>query len=318
VDPSIQIVAVGDGILDDEADNAGRRWNETVLRQTGDQADTRIDYLSFHIYQPGAEGWQEAPDPEALHHAVCVAPLDVEAIIGRMAAQIAALAPESDIRIALDEWNLWLPPPPEAQSMHQVVYTLRDALYIAGMFHVFHRQCNVLSIANLAQLVNVLPLVVTDERRALATAIYYPFLLYRRMERLALSTSVDVATFDSESYSTIGAHRRVPYLDVTATRTDLSASPSGSRLVLGLVNRHPDRSMQVRIALRAFGLRRLRSAGAWLLTGPGPLAANTFDHPQQVGVRDGPLPALKGDRLRYDLPASSVAVLALEECESRT
>ena len=40
------------------------------------------------------------------------------------------------------------------------------------------------TMANLAQLVNVLPLIVTGPDRAAATAIYGPFLLYRQMERL--------------------------------------------------------------------------------------------------------------------------------------
>ena len=304
-DPAIEIVAVGDGILDDTPDHPGRRWNEAVLREAADPAGSQIDYLSFHIYQPEKEGWQEVRDPEALHHAVCVAPLDVEAILHRMAAQIAGLAPGRDIRLALDEWNLWLPPPPEAETMHRVVYTLRDALHIAGMFHVFHRQCNALAIANLAQLVNVLPLVVTDEHRAVATAIYYPFLMYQHLDRLALQVEVDAPTFDSPPYGTIGSHLAVPYLDVTATR-----DPDRRRLGLGLVNRHPSRKLGLRIGLQGFD--PLREAHAWLLTGADPLAANTLDQPDRVWAQEGTLSTIRGDQVRVALPASSVAVLVLE------
>jgi alpha-N-arabinofuranosidase len=302
VDPSIQIVAVGDGILDDTPDNPGRRWNETVLREAGDQ----IDHLSFHIYQPEKEGWQESYDPAALHQAVCAAPLDVEAIVGRLAAQIAALTPSRAIHVALDEWNLWLPPPPGAGSMHQVVYTLRDALYVAGMLNVFHRQCRALAIANLAQLVNVLPLIVTDQRRAIATTLYYPFLLYRHMERLALQVKTAVATFDSPPCGTIGAHQTVPYLDVTAT-----CDADRRRLVLGLVNRHQTRSVKATVALSDF--RPLKPDHAWLLAGPDPLAANTLDHPDRVRVETGALPVTRRGRddLEYNLPACSVAVLVL-------
>jgi alpha-L-arabinofuranosidase len=45
---------------------------------------------------------------------------------------------------------------------------------------------------------------------------------------------------------------------------------------------------------------------------PDPLAANTLEDPERVRVESGPLPAMQGDSLRYELPASSVAVLALE------
>ena len=307
-DPRLQIVAVGDGILDDAPENPGRQWNEAVLRGAGEG----IDYLSFHIYQPEKEGWQEASDPEALHHVVCAAPLDVEAITGRVAAQIEALAPGRKIRVALDEWNLWLPPPPEAQSMHQVVYTLRDALYTAGMFHVFHRQCQALTLANLAQLVNVLPAIVTDERRAWATAIYYPFLLYWQMDRLALEVRADAPAFDSPAYGpNIAAHRGVPYLDATAT-----CDAERRRLVLGLINRHPARKVEVLAPLRGFGA--LRPAEAWLLTGPNPLAANTPDRPEQVRAVVGPLPDIRWEGLRYEMPPASVAVLVLAQSEKDT
>jgi alpha-N-arabinofuranosidase len=229
-DPAIRIVAVGDGITDDATINPGRRWNEAVLRRAGDQ----INALSFHICQPDKEGWQEDYDLDLLHHTICAAPLDVEKMIGRMATQIETLAPGREIRIALDEWNLWLPPPPGAETIHRVVYTLRDALYVAGMFHVFHRKCGSLGMANLAQLVNVLPLIVTDDQRAAATAIYFPFLLYSRMERLALGVRTEVTTFNSQATGSIKLHRGIPYLEATATCDALR-----QRLVVGLINRHP-------------------------------------------------------------------------------
>jgi alpha-N-arabinofuranosidase len=189
--------------------------------------------------------------------------------------------------------------------MHRVVYTQRDALYTAGMFHVFHRQCRALGMANLAQMVNVLPLIVTDEQQAVATAIYYPFLLYRHMEPLALRVEVNGPTFNSDPYGTIGGHSEVPCLDVTAT-----CDPERHRLVLGLINRHPHRKARAAVALRGF--ETLRPAHRYLLTGADPLAANTLEQPDRVHVESGPVPVIRGDRLRYELPACSVAVVILE------
>jgi alpha-N-arabinofuranosidase len=300
VDPSIRIVAVGDNVLSDAPDDPGRQWNETVLRQAADQ----IDYLSFHIYQPDQSGWQESYDLEALHYTVCAAPLTIESIITRMAGQVARLAPGRHIRIALDEWNLWLAPPEGAGSMHQVVYTLRDALYAAGVFNTFHRQCDRLAIANLAQLVNVLPAIVTDEKRAYATPIYYPFWMYRHMQRLALNIKMTGPTFDSDALSTIAAQQGVPYLDMTATRDETSC-----QVTLGLVNRHPAQAMRLKLGWRGFSVLKLRKA--WLLSGPDPSAANSFDAPEQVCARPADLPETRGDMLQVVLPASSVMVIML-------
>ena len=246
---------------------------------------------------------------DVLHHTICAAPMDVEAIIKQIAAHIAALAPPRDIRVALDEWNVWLPPPEGAATMHRVVYTLRDALYAAGMLNVFHRQCNALTMANLAQLVNVLPLIVTDEHRAAATALYYPFLLYRDMERLALGVRADGPTFNSEGLGqNITPHRNVPYLDVSATRDG-----TGRRLVLGIVNRHPTLDIDATFALRRWGT--LRPVQAHMLGGSNPLAANTLDAADQVTARPAPLPKLRGDRLAGRWLASSVTVLTLEKSD---
>ena len=81
--------------------------------------------------------------------------------------------------------------------MHDVHYTMRDALYAAGMLNAFQRQSKVLTLANLAQMVNVLPLIVTNERQSYATPIYYPFEMYRRMEPIALDVGVDSPVYQS-------------------------------------------------------------------------------------------------------------------------
>ena len=172
------------------------------------------------------------------------------------------------------------------------------------MLNVFHRQCRSLSMANLAQLVNVLPLIVTDERRAAATTLYYPFLLYRRMERLALRAHVDGPAFDSPAYGSIGAQRAVPYVDVTAT-----CDPERRRMVVGVVNRHPERKARLSIRLRGAGGQQ--PAGAWVMSGPGPLAANTLEAPEQVGVRQVSPPPVRGDGARCEVPACSVAVFEM-------
>jgi alpha-N-arabinofuranosidase len=297
IDPRIQIVAVGDRVLSDAPDDKGRLWNQAVLERAGDL----IDHLSFHLYQPDREGWREAYNLEALHHTVCAAPLDVEQIIQRIARQIEDLVPGKRIGIAFDEWNLWLSPPEGAASMHQVIYTMRDALYIAGMLNVFHRQCNTLSMANLAQLVNVLPLIVTDNAKAYATPCYFPFWMYQHMERLALAVKVDCQTFESDPLGNIAALQGVPYLDVTATR-----DKPGKRLVLGVVNRHPYRKIKTRVNFKAFA--NLQPKVAWMLSADDPLMRNDFDTPEAVRIRKAEVPNLRDSGFDYEFPASAVFV----------
>jgi len=299
-DPGLQIVAVGNGPLSDSPDDPAARWNEAVLRT----AATSFDYLSFHIYQPEKEGWGAPLDEETLHHILTAAPLDVEAIIGRMAAQIRSISPRRTIRVALDEWNVWPTPPEGAATMHRVTYTVRDALYVAGMLNVFHRTSRDLAIANLAQLVNVLPLIVTDADRAIPTAIYFPFLLYRSMQRLALDVRVDGPLFESPGLANISARRGVPYVDLTATRDE-----ENRRMTVALLNRHPARP--ARVTVRISDREKWSATGAKLLAGQRPLEANTLAAPGRVGLRDVVVPAVQGDRFICALPAASLTVVTL-------
>ncbi len=301
VDPTVKIVAVGDTVSAD-ANPASLRWNETVLREAGDL----INYLSFHLYQPSHNGWHTDNDPEALYHIVCAAPLSAEQDIQRLAEFIHLAAPGKGIKVALDEWNLWPAPPEDAVSKHGVQYTMRDALYAAGMLNVFQRQCKNLTLANLAQMVNVLPLIVTNQRQSYATPIYYPFEMYRHMEPVAMEVELDSPFYESQALGNIEAMEKVPYIDVSATK-----SRSGSRVVLGIINRHPTR--RVDLSVRLHGFDDLQPKIGWLLRHSDPLAENSFASPENVKAKEVDLRQIgKKSRFTLDLPPCCVAVVALE------
>ncbi len=302
VDPTIQLVAVGHAVFSDSPDDTGRQWNETVLRGAGDV----FDYLSFHLYQPDRDGWQDEYDQATLYKTVTAAPLDAERIIQRIHEQIEALQPDRKIGIAFDEWNVWLPAPQGAPSMHKVEFTLRDALYVTGMLNVFQRQCNALQIANLAQLVNVLPLIYTNQNTAFATALYYPFLLYKEMQNLALNCTVRGKFFDSEALGNIGAVQDVPYVELSATRNE-----DGSKLVISILNRHPSLRTHVNIDLKDYP--KMMLSEGWLLNKDDFLASNSFETPENVKSRQISLPDKRGTRFRLDLPPLSVSILTLKK-----
>ncbi len=305
IDPSIKLVAVGLDYLQDDPRGA-IDWNRTVLEGIGDS----IDYVSFHLYQPSEEGYREEYDPEVLYHSIVAAPHSAENAIIRMAEQIQFLKPNRPIGIALDEYNVKLPPPANAESMHDLTYTLRDGLYVAGMLNTFHRQCNMLKIANIALLVNTLPVIEKPPSQpAFPTPLYFPFKLYKQMESQALDVAIWSPYYQIGSLGlNIEASDQVPYLDITATR-----SPDGNRLVLGILNRHPLKTAKVMINLKGEGNRAYRSRDSWLMSGPDPLAANTIKTPNAVGIRRvKPAPSRYG-WLDVSLPAASLNVLTLEK-----
>lgn len=305
VDPEIKLVAVG---LDMQSGDAlqAEEWNRIVLEGIGDQ----IDYLSFHVYQPDENGYREEYDPAALYHSLLSAPHSVEDAIRGMAQLIEDVVPEREIGVALDEFNVKLPPEPGARSMHEQAYTLRDGLYVAGMLNAFHRQCDTLQIANLALLVNTLPLIVKPEDGpAYPTPLYFSFKLYSRMESQYLSTAYWSPVYQAERLgSNISDRNQVPYIDFTATR-----SPNGERVVIGVINRHPLKSGRAMINLKGEGERDYRAVEALVMTGSDPLAVNTAEAPDTVRIEAIRPPKVRFAWMDLDLLRASVTVVVLEK-----
>ncbi len=295
VDPSIKIVAVGHSPLTDEPDDEGFLWNEPVLKNLGKQ----IDYLSWHIYQPDKSGWQEVYDAEELYYAVCAAHLDIEKIIQRVKDQIIK-AGANEVLQAIDEWNLWLPPREKNVSMHHVTYTMRDALYAAAVLMTFYKHGDTVGMANLAQLVNVLPLIETNAESAIATSLFYPFVLFRQMQPDVLPVEISAETFNSREHAiNLKAHESVPFIDVLAT-----INADKSILTLLVINRYPFSRVDTEIFLA--GATALSPAHALQITAPSPDSYNNFEKPNRVRITDAPLPEIKDGKLRAQLKPCSI------------
>ena len=274
VDSTIKIIAVGNNLLSDEQNSPEALWNKEVL----DAASDDFDFLSWHIYQPEQDSWKETYDPRALFASVCAAPLDFEKVIQRVDDEIQKSSGKGRITQCIDEWNIWLPPGEKAKSMHQVTYTARDSLYVAGIINVLYRNFKSVDIANLAQLVNVLPLIQTNDKTAIATSIYYPFVLAAEMEDYVLGTEVESPTFNSEKIgNNVLAHENIPYLDVAVARSN-----DGETVTLLILNRHPEKRMKLEIDFSE--KCKFNSVDLKEIKAGTPLAYNSFENPTAVRI----------------------------------
>jgi len=284
-DPSIELVAVGADPVDHP------QWNPTVLEIAGEQ----IDHLSVHRYVPHR---RDDAARERQYRAIVAAPLDIERRLRLVAATIdEVLGADSGVGIAFDEWNVWLDAAGDDGIEER--YELRDALFAAGVFNAMHRLGDRLSMANLAQLVNVLPAIVTSPTAAWGTPLYHAFSLYRRCHGQAVSCECDSPTFDAEAFGNIPALDGVPWLDVSAVLTD-----DGREVVLAAVNRHPSETVQAQVAMgeSVVGMERAT------LTGASEAAAASEALPDAVAVHTEPLELL-GDSFGIVLPPHSATVL---------
>jgi alpha-N-arabinofuranosidase len=111
-------------------------------------------------------------------------------------------------------------------------YNLEDALVVATFLNSFVNHAHIVKMANMAQLVNVIAPIFSGDKGLFLQTIYYPLQLFANNSKgKALELFVDSPKYKTERFD------GVPYLDVSA------AYDNGS-LVLNVVNRHRDQSIE--------------------------------------------------------------------------
>ncbi len=231
-DPTIKLIAAGSSNYYAGADWTG--WNSTIL----DHLKDHVDYLSLHLYVGNRDNdyYEFLASSRDLDSRTKVAEGSIQAALsgGSVTPGGPRRPRDKKIYIAWDEWNVWYRARDEHMGQGRRVleehYNLEDALVVATFLNTFLNNAHIVKIANLAQLVNVIAPIFTNEKGLFLQTIYYPLALFANNSRgTALEVFVDSPTYDSKTYKT------VPYLDV-------SAAKDGSTLMLNVVNRHRDES----------------------------------------------------------------------------
>ncbi|MCX5868442.1 MAG: hypothetical protein NT009_13370 [Proteobacteria bacterium] len=290
VDPELELVAVG-CLKNYLTCPAG--WNPTVVSRAG----AEIDYLSLHIYLPEVI-FTIAPKGRDDYYSIVASPREIEADIQTFFQEIQDAHGEDRIRIALDEWNLWWR---YGQLLHSD-FTLRDALFSAGVFNVLQRNSPPVAIANYAQIVNVLGLINTGPECHFLSPLYFVFQLYANYsEPFRVPVQVESETFSSRALASIKAQVNVPYLDVSAT-----TNAQKNRLTVFVTNRHDFSPLRTRLEIQ--GVKPEGQVTLYELNASSFEATNTFAEPEAVKLRDLP-PVKSGSTLVYTFPAHSLTAL---------
>jgi alpha-N-arabinofuranosidase len=120
---------------------------------------------------------------------------------------------------------------------------MEDVLQVGCILNTFIRRADVVRIACIAQLVNVIAPIMTEPGGgAWRQTIYYPFLFASRPGRgTALDLAVEVPTYDA------AAADRVPWLDIAGTH-----DADAGTLTFFAVNRHAGETIETDLALEGF------------------------------------------------------------------
>ncbi len=286
VDPDIKLVASGSSYY--AGDWIG--WNRTVLQTLRNT----VDYIAIHTYISNRENdverylgvWSQTIERY----------IDVTASLIRE-IQVGQASPRP-IFIAYDEWNVWYRT--GVKEGLEERYTFEDALAIGMFFNVFFRHADVVKMANLAQLVNVIAPIVTNAQGLFLQPIYFPFAEYGKQRgNVALDVWVSAPTYR------VGNRPPIPYLDVSAT-----FNPTTRELFLNVLNRSRDRAITARVENQAGRLGG--EAAVWELDHPDLKATHTFGDDRRVRPMTRVVPLrLEHETFLYTFPAHSLTILRL-------
>lgn len=279
-------------------------WEATVLDHTYEE----IDYISLHMYFENAAN--DTPTYLAQNH-------ELEKYIHTVASIIefvkAKKRSKKQVYISFDEWNVWYHSKeqdkkilagnegwPHAPGILEDIYNFEDVLQVACILNTFIRRADVVKMACIAQLVNVIaPIMTSEGGGAWRQTIFYPFLFASKYGRgTAMNVQIDSPTYDVEKI------KDVPYLDVSAVYDE-----DNEALSLFLVNRHGSEILDFDLSLAGFS--DFKIIDHQVMTHDDLRAVNTEKNPNNVVPVPGLGASMDAENLRVSLAPYSFHMVRL-------
>jgi alpha-N-arabinofuranosidase len=184
-------------------------------------------------------------------------------------------------------------------------YNLEDALVVAGFLNAFIRNADVVKMANLAQLVNVIAPIFTSEKGMFRQTIYFPLQLFANN---VFGTSLDVFV-ECKKYNTnkffIGRgeittqQNDVPYLDVSATYLN-------DEITLCVINRNNNEAITTDIFSQNGPF--IGNIQAFEVNGTDVKTENNFGK-EEVISKEKPIIRPEGNKITYNFPPHSFTMI---------
>ena len=268
-------------------------WNRQFMETVGGKSIfdyvQLVDHVSVHRYVSTESDTDFSEDGYYASLAECA---EIRTDIDRLTDVLDEFAPSDDIGIVIDEWGLWHP---EAtfENGNEQENTVRDGVIAASFLDIFNSRADRVTMANIAQTVNVLQcLVQTGEGTAWPTPTYRVFDLYKpHMGATALRTSVETAVRDVRS-----SENDLPYVGASASACD-------SELFVTLSNRHYRDSRSVRVDV---GAAPADASAEVLFAEQTPREFSTAANADQFAPANLAVD-VESDGVHLDVPAASVA-----------
>ncbi len=300
-DPSIKLIATGASNF--RPNNDPHEWNATILSELKDV----VDYIALHMYVGNHQDnyYNFVSSPLVLEERTKV----VKGMIMREMEK-ADRGNRDPVYIAWDEYNIWYRWRQEetmtGERALEERYNLEDALVIGGFLNAFIRNADIVKMANMAQLVNVIAPIFTEKDGMFLQTIYYPLQLFaNNMFGTSLDVFVDCDTYDTDEFylglaEQTTQQKNVPYLDVSAAYND-------GEIIITVINRHKDKA----IATDLFSQEGLFNGEfeVFEVNGPDIKSENDFGKTTVKTTQKASLNINKASSFTYEFPAHSLTMI---------
>jgi alpha-N-arabinofuranosidase len=300
VDPSVKLIACGSS---NAAMPTYLEWDQQTLEQCYDQ----VDAISLHRYYGNAE---ETGGDSSKYLAMN---LDMDRQIEEIMAVCDLIRGRTRshkrLWLSFDEWNVWY----RARSGKDVdgerqvaphlleeIYNLEDALLVGGLLNTLIRHSDRVRVACLAQLVNVIAPIMTNENGLYRQTIYHPYswaLQYARGKALDLVPECPTYEMPASGEPFREGRIPVPYLDIAGT-----IDPEKKTATLFILNRDLEKSRDLQVVWHETTPARVNTC--LVLTGSDLKAVNGFDAPNRVAPKPLEAPQVSS-KMTFQLPAHS-------------
>ena len=259
VDPSIELVLCG---TCNPRLPTYMEWDRQALEYLGEMAD----YISLHYYARNDD--DDTPNFLATGRGIDRQIEEIDTVCRYVAGRHRS---SKRAYLCFDEWNVWYKnrhgngEGKFAPHLSEEIYNLEDALVVGEFLNSFVRHADVVKIANIAQIVNVISPLLTRGDDLLVQSTFYPFVMFsKRKNGTALQITTEGPAYESKGHG-------------TTTFVDASAILDGEKLHLFTVNRSLDQKAEVTLRLADAELTGLANGES--LFGKSPKAANSFEEP---------------------------------------
>ncbi len=278
-------------------------WTEVLMREAG----WMMDGLSLHYYTvPG--GWGNRGHATGFDvpywYKTLSSTLYMEELVTKHGAIIAKnvrnQGPRRGRRVGLvvDEWGTWYDCEPGTNPgfLYQQ-NTMRDALVAGINLNIFNNHSDIVSMANIAQLINVLQAVIlTDGDKMLLTPTYHVFDMYSDHQG-----ATTLYSFVETEKVGVDDNEMVPNLHVSASEAE------DGRITVTLCNLSESKAYEIDGDIIG---APVKSVAGTILTGTMD-DHNTFDNADKVHNNVFEDVKITDSGVKFTIPACSVLKLSL-------